>query len=100
MTTRLRVYLAGPIRGCSDDQKTWWRDEAKQLLKRDFDFEDPTQWADDRVLSLEIPKLEACDILLANMWKATPLLVPTRACVGGRFQPECPADFNRNGWPK
>jgi glycosyltransferase involved in cell wall biosynthesis len=69
MTTRLRIYLAGPIRGCNDEQKTWWRNEVKQLLKKDFDFEDPTEWADDFVLSREIAKLEACDILLANMWK-------------------------------
>ena len=67
--TRLRVYLAGPIRGCNDEQRTWWRNEVKQLLKKDFDFEDPTGWADDFVVSREIAKLEACDILLANMWK-------------------------------
>jgi nucleoside 2-deoxyribosyltransferase len=67
--TRLRVYLAGPIRGCNEEQRTWWRNEVKQLLKKDFDFEDPTEWADDFVVSREIAKLEACDILLANMWK-------------------------------
>lgn len=95
MTTRLRVYLAGPIRGCSDEQKTWWRDEAKQLLKRDFDFEDPTAWADDRVLSLEIPKLEACDILLANMWKES--IGTTLGIVRARHQgkPVVLADPNR-----
>ena len=27
--TRLRVYLAGPIRGCNDEQRTWWRNEVK-----------------------------------------------------------------------
>jgi len=95
MTTRLRFYLAGPIRGCSDEQKTWWRDEAKQLLKRDFDFEDPTEWADDRVLSLEIPKLEACDILLANMWKES--IGTTLGIVRARHQgkPVVLADPNR-----
>jgi len=69
MTTRLRVYLAGPIRGCNDEQRTCWRNEIKQTLKKDFDFEDPAEWADDYVLSREISKLEACDILVANMWK-------------------------------
>jgi len=69
MTHRLKIYLAGPIRGCSSEQRTWWREEAKQLLKKDFDFEDPTEWADDRVMSREMAKLEACDMVLANMWK-------------------------------
>lgn len=67
--TKLRVYLAGPIRGCNDEQRTHWRNEIKQVLKKDFDFEDPAEWTDDYVLSREISKLEACDILLANMWK-------------------------------
>ncbi len=69
MTHRLKIYLAGPIRGCSPEQCTWWREEAKQILKKDFDFEDPTDWADDRVMSREMAKLEACDMVLANMWK-------------------------------
>jgi hypothetical protein len=67
--TKLRVYLAGPIRGCNDEQRTHWRNQIKQALKKDFDFEDPAEWADDYVLSREVSKLEACDILLANMWK-------------------------------
>ncbi len=66
---KLRVYLAGPIRGCNDAQRTRWRNEIKQALRKDFDFEDPAEWTDDYVLSREVSKLEACDILLANMWK-------------------------------
>ncbi len=67
--TTLRVYLAGPIRGCSEEQQTWWRKEVKERLNREFEFEDPTDWADDKGIPLEIAKLEACDIVLANMWK-------------------------------
>jgi hypothetical protein len=69
MAARLRIYLAGPITGCNDDQKTWWRDEVKLKLGKQFDFEDPTDWADDRAVSREIAKLEVCDVVLANMWK-------------------------------
>ncbi len=69
MTHTLRVYLAGPIRGCTEEQKTWWREEVKQRLGRQFEFEDPTDWADDKGVPREIAKLEACDIVLANMWK-------------------------------
>ena len=68
MAKRLRVYLAGPIRGCNEEQCTWWREDVKRRLK-EFDFEDPTDWADDRGVPREISKLEACDLVLANMWK-------------------------------
>ncbi|MCE5252987.1 MAG: hypothetical protein LLG45_02065 [Actinomycetia bacterium] len=67
--TKVRVYLAGPIRGCNDEQRTHWRNEIKQALKKEFDFEDPAEWPDDYALSREVSKLEACDLLLANMWK-------------------------------
>ncbi len=86
MTSRLRVYLAGPIRGCNDEQRTHWRSEVKQALKRDFDFEDPAEWSGDYVLSREISKLEACDIVLANMWKESvgTVLGVIRACHQGK----------------
>lgn len=66
---KLRVYLAGPITGCNDEQVHWWREEVKKRLGKQFECEDPTDWADDVVLTREIPKLEACDVLVANMWK-------------------------------
>lgn len=28
----VRVYLAGPINGCTDDEATGWREQAKRLL--------------------------------------------------------------------
>jgi hypothetical protein len=68
MTERLRVYLAGPITGCTHEQQTWWREEVKQRLGRQFDFADPTQWADDKEVLQEIEKLDDSQIVLANMW--------------------------------
>jgi hypothetical protein len=69
MAERLRVYLAGPITGCTDEQRTWWREQVKQRLGREFDFEDPVEWCDDKEVQREIAKLEASHIVLANMWK-------------------------------
>lgn len=69
MPRKLRVYLAGPITGCSEEQKRWWRQEVKERLRHQFEFEDPLDWADDRGLLREITKIAACDIVLANMWK-------------------------------
>ena len=96
MSTRLRVYLAGPIRGCNEEQRTFWRNEIKLALKKDFDFEDPTEWADDIVLSREISKLEACDILVANMWKES--IGTTLGVIRARHQgkPVVLIDVNRN----
>ncbi len=69
MADRLRVYLAGPITGCTDEQKTWWREQVKQRLSRQFDFDDPVEWSDNKELQREIAKIEASHIVLANMWK-------------------------------
>ncbi len=69
MPRKLRVYLAGPITGCTDEQAKWWREEVKSRLSHQFEFEDPTDWADERPIPLEIEKIQACDIVLANMWK-------------------------------
>lgn len=69
MASKLRVYLAGPITGCNDEQKHWWREEIKTRLGKDFDLEDPADWADDIALTREIQKIEACDIVVANIWK-------------------------------
>ena len=70
MTAKLRVYLAGPIRGCNQEQRTWWRTEVKSRLEREFDFEDPTLWPKEGVvIPKEVPSIEDCDIVLANMWK-------------------------------
>ena len=67
MKNQIRVYLAGPIRWCSEEQRDWWRKEVKQRL-RHLEFEDPVKWFKERVPQ-EISKLAACDIVLANMWK-------------------------------
>ena len=39
---KFRVYLAGPISGCNDDQMHRWRDQLKKDYGRDFEFIDPT----------------------------------------------------------
>ena len=65
----IRVYLAGPISGCNEDQKVLWRDEVRKRLGKDFEIEDPLEWADDRVITREIEKISSCDVVLANMWK-------------------------------
>ncbi len=68
MRRKVRVYLAGPIRGCSDEQATWWRQEVKRQLKH-LEFEDPVNWFKEPGVPREISKLAPCDLMLANMWK-------------------------------
>lgn len=65
---KLKIYLAGPIRGCNDDQVTLWRDAVKAKL-RNFDFEDPVLWHKTVRVPTELIKLADCHIFLANMWK-------------------------------
>lgn len=38
----MRVYLGGPINGCTDDEATGWREAAKAVLaRRGYDWRDP-----------------------------------------------------------
>lgn len=38
-----RVYLAGPMNGCSDEEMNGWRSKAKELLGDDYYVSDPTR---------------------------------------------------------
>ncbi|MCX8033415.1 MAG: ATP cone domain-containing protein [Thermoleophilia bacterium] len=80
----LRIYLAGPISGCNEEQKTWWRAELKRQLHGKFDFEDPAEWTNDFAVSREIGCMESCDIIVANMWKES--IGTTLSIIRGRQQ--------------
>ncbi len=78
-TTRRRpkIYLAGPISGCNDEQKHGWRRRIRARWGGQYRFLDPTDSLvkeDAAQSAFEIVKregeaLEACNAVLANMWK-------------------------------
>lgn len=70
-----RVYLAGPISGCNEDQRTQWRREIRRGFGEEFDFVDPTdnlvgrEHSDYEVVAADVEAIRACDAVLANMWR-------------------------------
>jgi len=83
------VYLAGPISGCNDVQKTRWRNEFKALAKGTHQCEDPTAWpwpTRDDVLTREMLAMARAEIVVANMWKESigTTIGIVRACANGK----------------
>lgn len=69
-----KIYLAGPIDNCTDEERDGWRQALKDSYNDAF-FVDPCR----RIVNLSLPKIivdwdksdiSKCDCLLANCWKA------------------------------
>jgi nucleoside 2-deoxyribosyltransferase len=70
--SKTRVYLAGPLSGCNETQKTKWRRAFKKECERhgcDFDLATPESWPADWDFTRDMEAIDDCDILVANMWK-------------------------------
>ena len=74
-SSRFRVYLSGPISGCTDLQRHKWRDEVKKKYGKHFDFIDPTDEPLDQeansaeFVDADLRAIESSSGLLANMWR-------------------------------
>lgn len=74
----MKVYLAGPINGCSDAEARGWRNDAKRL-RPDIEWVDPmvrdyrgneAQNA-DAIVSGDLSDIASCDVVLVNAERAT-----------------------------
>jgi len=76
------VYLAGPIKDCTDTEANAWRHQVEEVLDRQYRFLNPMRRGDYRGVELseagvhklvrgDIDDIWAADIVLANCWKAT-----------------------------
>lgn len=73
----MKVYLGGPINGCTDEEANGWRTEAKALLEElGFEWVDPMR-RDYRgremepgiareIVAGDLEDIHACDVLLMN----------------------------------
>ena len=78
MKSKLKVYLAGPINGCSDDECKYWREMVKQSIqdwgyeildpmRRDYrgiEFENAAQ-----IVADDLSDIQECDIMFAYCYK-------------------------------
>lgn len=73
----MRVYLGGPINGCTDEEANGWRDELKPLLEelghewvdpmsRDYRGREMEPGIAQLIVSGDIEDIELCDVLLMN----------------------------------
>ena len=74
-TEVFQVYLAGPISGCNEAQKTRWRDEVKRAYGDRMTFIDPVEQLLEpgaspyEFVEADLQAIEAADGLLVNMWR-------------------------------
>lgn len=72
---RTTVYLAGPISGCNERQRSGWREEAARKLGPDFEVIDPVRTTAESdqspaaIVERDRKAIRGCDAVLANMWK-------------------------------
>jgi hypothetical protein len=71
-----KVYLAGPINSCTDEEVHGWRDKAKELLTG-FECVDPSDW-DCRqtatvyfkeIVARDFDLIRGCQFVLVNCYK-------------------------------
>ncbi|MBM3961534.1 MAG: hypothetical protein FJ306_06485 [Planctomycetes bacterium] len=105
---RFRIYLAGPISGCTPDEIRDWRDAVKANWQTVFDFDDPAddhlprdpgveEYDDYEIVVRDQQSIARCDGVVANMWKESigTALGVFQACVQGK--PVAVADPNGLG---
>jgi len=75
---RFRVYLAGPIHGCNEAQRSHWRRRVRDKWGDRFEFVDPndaivavqtTAEAGYEIIRRDQQAIHSCDAVLANMWR-------------------------------
>jgi nucleoside 2-deoxyribosyltransferase len=74
---KLKVYLAGPINGCSDSECINWREDAKRVLSDKYDVIDPMRrdyrgsekTNSEEIVEKDLDDIITCDIILANCSK-------------------------------
>lgn len=71
--SRSRIYLAGPIAGCNEEQKTAWRAEVVDAWKHEFEFLDPSEQPRGEsafeIVRGDLAAIARADAILANMWR-------------------------------
>jgi nucleoside 2-deoxyribosyltransferase len=74
---KAKIYLAGPINACSDDECNKWRSQAKERLSEKYDILDPmcrdyrgTEDNDYKeIVENDLSDIIKSDIILANCYK-------------------------------
>jgi transcriptional regulator NrdR family protein/nucleoside 2-deoxyribosyltransferase len=104
MGERPKVYLAGPISGCNDEQRRMWRAELKAGFSDEFEFIDPvdqlmgdedSHW---KLVATDIDCIRNSDAVLANLWKESmgTAFGLAQAHIAGKFIAVADPNYLRN----
>jgi nucleoside 2-deoxyribosyltransferase len=71
-----RIYLSGPMCGCSEAEKSDWRDT---IIKEcpEYEFFDPrdidtSKVSEDEIVGIDTDSIMKSDICIFNVWKVSP----------------------------
>lgn len=98
-----RIYLAGPISGCNEEQRAYWRRLVRARYGEDFDFIDPAEDlvqehdAPYQVVDRDVRAIRKADAVLANMWRESIGTAMGLVIAKMRHKPIVVADPNRIG---
>ena len=74
----MKVYLCGPINGCTDDEAVTWRELVKQRIGEDScidpmrrDYRGREDECVDEIVELDKVDIECSDVVLANCWQVS-----------------------------
>ena len=72
----MKIYLAGPIGGCTDSEANDWRTQAKNRFGEDScvdpmrrDYRGKTDEHYKEIVHKDLDDIDASDLVLANCWK-------------------------------
>jgi nucleoside 2-deoxyribosyltransferase len=76
-THKPRLYLAGPINGCTDEECSTWRNKVIEALSDLYEIHDPfvrdyrgfEKQSYDEIVEQDLAELVECDAILANCFK-------------------------------
>ena len=74
----MRIYLAGPINGCTDEEATAWRADVKRTSHHTVidpmvrDYRGKEEYNVTRIVQDDKTDIKGCGAILANLWKLSP----------------------------
>lgn len=104
----VKLYLAGPINGCTDDEANTWRDQVKAKfgeancvdpMRRDYRGKEDESVAE--IVHGDLADIDDSDVMLANCWQVswgTAMEIHYAHTIGKRVIAILPTDVRVSPW--
>lgn len=71
---KLKAYLAGPMKDCTPEEMSTWRNRLKVKYAKRIEFHDPVEFetkemTSEQLVDNDIAHIEMCSLFIGNVWK-------------------------------